>query len=206
MNKNQEDNLILDPIDLLARLDPDQRLTEYFDLLAEENKRANLVSRETISSGLPRLAAESILPFESACQMKATNYLDIGSGGGFPAIPILRLGSFNSATMVERTRKKADALRRMLKAFSINATVVERSFEELSFKKPFDLVTIRLVKLTPGLLNATLRALAPEGTFIYYAPWDKGLSMAGLTQSSISYTIPPNQVLKTITILKKTAL
>ncbi len=51
----------LDPESLLKGLDPEKRLSRYFELLVAENKRVNLVSRETIQSGLPKLAANLLI-------------------------------------------------------------------------------------------------------------------------------------------------
>jgi 16S rRNA (guanine527-N7)-methyltransferase len=193
----------LDPESLLKGLDPEKRLSRYFELLVAENKRVNLVSRETIQSGLPKLAAESLLPFESVHPTKVANHLDIGSGGGFPAFPILLTQEIQNATLVERTQKKAAALRRMLRGLSVDANIIERSFEELSLAANFDLITIRLVKLTPKIYTKVLAALKPGGTLVYYAEWDKSLSTEGLRRSSISYQIPPSDIIKHISILNK---
>ena len=173
-----------DPSELLQQLDPQNRLERYYKLLLEETKRVNLVSRETAkgsSTGglieLKKLAAQSLLPFEKIDLGEMDNYLDIGSGGGFPAIPILLTRKINqTCLLVERTRKKAGALRRILLALDIKATIMNQSFEETSLEPAFDLITLRLVKLTPQLLNRIFFLLRPSGYFVYYAAPDFDLT------------------------------
>jgi 16S rRNA G527 N7-methylase RsmG len=187
--------IIYDPAELLKRLDPTNKLELYYQLLMEENKRINLVSREAIQNmngadedicrprhfvsretteggfiSLTKLAAQSLLPFEKLDLDKIDNYLDIGSGGGFPAIPILLTRMINqTCLLVERTKKKAGALRRILLALDIKAEIINQSFEEASLKTTFDLITLRLVKLTPRLYKRILSVLKPGGNFIFYA-------------------------------------
>ncbi|MFH1373542.1 MAG: RsmG family class I SAM-dependent methyltransferase [bacterium] len=165
--------IICDPVELLKKYDPDGRLDQYYQLLLQENQRVNLVSRETVKTGLielRKLAAQSLLPLEKVVPAKIVNYLDIGSGGGFPAIPILLTHpAILSCRLVERTQKKAAALSRIVSGLDLNALVISDNFEDLSLKPIYDLVTLRLVKLTPKLLRRILTVLTPEGCLIYYS-------------------------------------
>ena len=58
----QAETLVLDIPEILNRFDPSNRRQAYFDLLLKENRRVNLVSRETSHDHLVRLTAESLLP------------------------------------------------------------------------------------------------------------------------------------------------
>ncbi|MEW6411134.1 MAG: RsmG family class I SAM-dependent methyltransferase [Candidatus Zixiibacteriota bacterium] len=171
MTKNG-DIIELAPVELLRRHDPDLRLTRYFEILKAENQKINLVSRETIDSGLEILAAESLLPFDQIERQPFRNYLDIGSGGGLPAFPILLTKPIEKATLVERVSKKSLALGRIVRGLYMDSTsveIVEGNFEELSFEGQFDLVTLRLVALTKRVLKKIDSVLASSGIFIYYA-------------------------------------
>ncbi len=206
-----------DPIELLKRFDPQNKLERYYQVLLQENEKINLVSRETgigrvATDGavrcphltaskkkecrvmapdttltgnasfikLKKLAAQSLLPLEKIDPGEIDNYLDIGSGGGFPAIPILLTRRINqTCLLVERTRKKAGALRRMLLALDIKATIIDQSFEETPLEPVFDLITLRLVKLTPQLFNRIIFLLRAGGCFVYYAAPDFDLTGKG---------------------------
>ncbi len=153
-------------IDLLSL---NEHLSQYFSMLREENKKINLVSRETIESGLEKLALESILPFEKIACCLFDNYLDIGSGGGFPSFPISIMKSIKSATLIERTGKKAAALKDFAKELNIESNIIEQNFDEIKFEIQFNLITMRLVKLSNGLLAKIMKLLKDDGIFVYYS-------------------------------------
>jgi 16S rRNA (guanine527-N7)-methyltransferase len=188
-------SITYDPVELLKRFDPQNKLERYYQVLLQENEKINLVSRETggarfmnkdIFTGLKKLAAQSLLPFEKTNIAEIDNYLDIGSGGGFPAIPILLTRKINqTCLLVERRKKKAGALRRILLALDIKATIIDRSFEETSFEPVFDLITLRLVKLTPQLFNRIFFLLRPGGYFVYYAAPD--FDLTGKSADGVTY-------------------
>lgn len=140
----------------------------YVDLLLEENQRINLVSRETTRAGLDRLAAESLLPFVHN-RPPVHNYLDIGSGGGFPAVPIMLALHPRHPVLLERTQKKAHALGRIIAGLGLSADIRPVTLEEYRADRQFDLVTLRYVALTPALYHFIDRLLAPDGLFIHYS-------------------------------------
>lgn len=157
-------------------LDPEQffdthRLNEaadrYFDALLEENKNVNLVSRETARAGLRKLYSESLLPIMH-CDLLPKSYLDVGSGGGFPAIPILSTLSI-SGTLVERTKKKSAALQRIVARLGLSAEILSVDAAEIPRTRMFELITLRYVRLTVGLLSTLTQHLSPDGALIYYS-------------------------------------
>lgn len=164
----QPEQIELNIPEILRRFDPDGRRTTYFDLLLSENRRVNLVSRETSTDDLTRLTAESLLPL-SLLPAPSHSYLDIGSGGGLPAVPVLLSGRVQgTACLIERTQKKASALQRILLALDLRATVLADTFEQARIQTAFDLVTMRLVKLNRTLLNRVIDLLEPHGHFVYW--------------------------------------
>ncbi|MCK4631931.1 MAG: class I SAM-dependent methyltransferase [candidate division Zixibacteria bacterium] len=173
----------------LRKYDPDGKLSSYYSHLKKENRKINLVSRETIDSNLTGITAASLMPFEVLGRQNITRYLDIGSGGGFPAIPILLTQVVEHATLVERRQKKAAALNRMMVTLSINADVLPGSFEELSLKAGFNLITMRLVRLDRLLLDKIIDLLTPGGHFIHYSDVDKSHGETNPASITYCYTI-----------------
>ncbi|MEE8577806.1 MAG: RsmG family class I SAM-dependent methyltransferase [candidate division Zixibacteria bacterium] len=163
---------------LLQRYDPDSRLDSYYDALMVENEKVNLVSRETNRESFDRMVVECLLPLDSLCDTSTSklplfeNYLDIGSGGGLPLVPLLLSKVIRHATAVERTIKKATALGNILNRLKLNARVISRTFEETKLATQFELVTMRYIKLTPALLSLIMKSLSEEGKFIYYSEPD----------------------------------
>jgi len=185
---------------LLQRFAPKTALESYFEYLMRENERINLVSRETSQEDLNRLAAESLLPL-SIVERNFTQYLDIGSGGGFPAIPLLLSGRIKGDTwLVERTQKKAAALRRILDRLNLNAGVLAKTSEELTFTTGFDLITLRYVKLTSFLLKKILTWLEPAGRFLYYSTPE--FDCSSFTAVCYSFATEFGDVTKSFTIFE----
>lgn len=160
--------------EVLGGYDIGEDLGVYFATLEVENAKVNLVSRETTEAGLLKLAAESLAPFMRFDWSSVRAYLDIGSGGGFPGIPII-LGArsvgarWGRSVLVERTAKRAEALGRIAASVGIEAGIVNKTFEDCVFSSDFDLVTLRYIKLTPRLLKRVVGILAEGGLFVYYS-------------------------------------
>ena len=195
------DFLPYDPPSLLARHIPDNLLDRYHSLLMSENKRVNLVSRETTRQDFDRLVCESLLPLEvlGSC---FDAYLDIGSGGGFPAVPLLlSRGAGVDSVLIERTGKRAVALERILTGLGLQADVEKRTFGEFHTGPTFDLITLRYVKLTPDLLARALGYLRPKGTFVYFSTPDFSCKMADVT--AYKFRSPQDEITKSFTVLKK---
>ena len=159
---------------LLSLFGADSDLQKYFDLLMDENQRINLVSRETNQEDLRRLAAESLAPIEQSGIKDVNRYLDIGSGGGFPAIVILlaaRAGTFHveQAVFAERRQRRANVLEKITQKLKLPAQISPHDFIPGVPEGKFDLITLRYVKLTPSLWRLISKTLTDSGCFIYYS-------------------------------------
>ena len=185
------------PEETIARYGCTALMERYYSLVMEENRRVNLVSRETSRADFLRLCAESLLPLDRVTTPVA-RYLDIGSGGGLPAIPLLAAGAVRGeAVLVERTGRKASALRRMLLALDLRAEVMARDAFACSFTAPFDLVTLRLVQATPRLLAYLSSVTAPGGVIVHYGRPDPLPDTAEITR----YQAHPDGPVKFLTYI-----
>lgn len=194
--------------DILRRSGCAAEFELYFRLILAENTKINLVSRETNHADLERLTAESLIPLEVGGFVSVTSYLDIGSGAGFPAVPILLARSSREqgpvrAVLVERTAKKVAALRRIVHALGVRAEIISKTLEECSFEAEFDLVTLRYVKLTPALLKYALSALGRQGLFVYYSQPDFDPRSATCHAETVRFTLDKAAPVKSFTVFRK---
>jgi 16S rRNA G527 N7-methylase RsmG len=168
---------------LLDSLDLHDAIGCYLDLLGDENAKVNLVSRETSRADLVTLAAQSLIPtsieMTQVLLKKASRLLDIGSGGGYPAVPLLLAHPNLSGTLLERRQKKARALARIVRSLNLNAEVIAEDFDHHDFDVTFDLISLRFVTLTPRTLSRARSVIAPEGAILYYGITEPGLDLAG---------------------------
>jgi len=135
-------------------------LDEYFQLLWKWNRRMSLTSLplDTVSDeAIDRLFIE---PLRAAAHLPPrAHVLDIGSGGGSPAIPLKIGASGISLVMVESTIKKAAFLREVVRQLSLKeATVEEARVEDLTSRPELrgkaDVATLRAVKASENLFEA----------------------------------------------------
>ncbi|MDF1544020.1 MAG: class I SAM-dependent methyltransferase [bacterium] len=189
--------------ELLAQYDPRQRMREYLSLLREENRRTNLVSRETNIAGLTSLYAESLIPLQLLSGSEFDSYLDIGSGGGYPAIPLALSGQVQKLTLVERIHKKAAALQRMSLALSLPVQIVPLSIEQMKSDKTYDLITLRLVKLDRPILRAVEKLLAPGSLFAYFSSTELTPASSDISKAVYHYRIDSQTITKSLTLFKK---
>jgi 16S rRNA (guanine527-N7)-methyltransferase len=141
------------------------RLWVYFDLLFRWNRKINLTSLSLDSPDQaidrllvePLLAARHVLPTDR-------RMIDIGSGGGSPAIPLRLAAPLNALILVESKARKSAFLREVMRQLGIEGSVETMRFEELlprpEFHEGFDLLTLRAVRVdakTLGSLQAFVR-------------------------------------------------
>lgn len=130
-------------------------LESYAELLRRWNETQNLVSRETIPEMWMRHFADSlqILRF---LEGPPGQVLDLGSGGGLPAIPLALACPQSFFTLVDSNAKKAAFLREAARALDLNIEVLSARVEVL------DLDTF------PDAELITARAFAPLSRLLDY--------------------------------------
>ena len=143
---------------------------EYIRLLARWNSRINLTSLPVdppTDEAVDRLLIE---PLVAARHLPDAGglWLDLGSGGGSPAIPLKILGPLKRLTMVEANARKSAFLREAVRTLALADVLVENTrFEELSgrpeFRRQASLVTVRAVRADDRLLEAAGALLGDGG-------------------------------------------
>lgn len=147
------------------------KLLAYYELLARWNRKINLTSLSDPPEAVDRLLLE---PVAAAAQLpKQVKLLDLGSGGGSPAIPLaLALGA-HSLVMVESRHRKAAFLREAARVVEVAAVVEAVRFEELesrsSYREVMDLVSIRAVRMDAATLGLAGRFLKEHGRVALFA-------------------------------------
>jgi 16S rRNA (guanine527-N7)-methyltransferase len=144
-------------------------LETYAALLSKWNAVQNLVSRETIDQLWPRHIDDS-LQLMNLLRSTDLRVIDLGSGGGFPAIPlaIASRGTERRFTLVEPIAKKAAFLRTAARELHLPVTVVSVRAEQIDSRETFDLVTSRALAALPDLLAIADRFLRPEGHMLLH--------------------------------------
>jgi len=163
-----------------------RRLETYYRLLAVWNTKINLTGlnlTEVSPAALDRLLIEPLVAAKYV-PSSALRMLDVGSGGGSPAIPLALAVPRLRVVMVESKIRKSVFLREAVRALELpDAEVATARFEELlarpDLHEAHDLVTIRAVRLEARTLMTLQAFVRPGGlAFLFRASAAPDLSRA----------------------------
>ena len=155
-----------------------ERLEIYFRLLAAWNLRINLTGLELADpqpETLDRLLVEPLVAAKHVAPA-ARRAIDIGSGGGSPAIPLALAVPALSLLMVESKTRKSVFLREAIRALGLTgADVATARFEELlarpDLHESHDLLTVRAVRVETRILMNLQAFVRPGGEiFLFRGP------------------------------------
>ncbi len=181
-----------------------RKLNHYIDMLEEANRRINLVSRETYRDDFYRFTADSLVPLAFGHSLSG-RFFDIGSGGGFPAIPLLLASPALFGTMGERTQKKARFLESVIASLQINADVIPLDFTEAvrTFDgPPFSFGSMKYVRLDSRIMADVKRLLVSGGKFFYFSRIDQSFprEITSIPHETLEYYLDGTDVVRTLSV------
>lgn len=155
------DNRLIKPLDF-------KRRTEIFhDLILEWSTRMNIVSKNDLDSLLERHILDSLTPI--AFIPETGRLIDIGSGAGFPGIPIALIRPQIKITLLESRHKKVLFLREARNRLNLeNVSIEEGRLEDFAPASLYDIATIRALPRWEKHLKRIKSFLRPDGHIIYY--------------------------------------
>lgn len=143
---------------------------EYMKIFLEENSKVNLISKNDEKylwekHVFDSLAIENF--FEKFDTSKIKTILDIGTGGGFPAIPIAITYPHLKVTALDSIAKKIRAVQTIKDKLNIeNLEPIRTRVENLDAK--FDMITSRAVSSLKNICEYALPKLKKGGYFVAY--------------------------------------
>ena len=151
------------------------QLELYYRLLAAWNRKINLTSlnmADAADEAFDRLLIEPVVAARHV-PLDSHRLLDIGSGGGSPAIPLRLAAPQLGLLMVESKTRKSVFLREAVRALELpDAEVVTARFEELlarpDLHESHDLVTIRAVRVESRVLMGLQAFVKPGGLLFLF--------------------------------------
>lgn len=135
------------------------RLLAYLELASRWNRRMNLTAFDLGSPTAEAIDRLVIEPLRGAALVggDARVGLDVGSGGGSPAVPLAIRCPAVVMTMVESRQRKASFLREVVREVGLSARVVDRRLEDvpddLVPPASVDVVSIRAVRVDALLVR-----------------------------------------------------
>jgi 16S rRNA (guanine527-N7)-methyltransferase len=141
------------------------KLSVYLDLLLKWNARTNLTAIREPEEIVRRHFGESL--FAGRHLGGSATLLDVGSGAGFPGLPIALLRPEIQVTLAESQNKKAAFLREAVRTLDVaNVEVWAARVEDLAPGRQFDTVALRAVDNMEVALPIARARVAPGGQLI----------------------------------------
>lgn len=147
-----------------------QQLTDYANAILEINKSVNLTAVRDEEEFISRNLIDSLLlkPF---LKNSGDRVLDLGTGGGFPGIPLAIACPDDEFTLVDATQKKVDAVEKAASKLGLkNVRYLCARAEEMGKKEEyrgqFDVIVTRAVASLRILTELALPLLKVHGELI----------------------------------------
>ena len=173
------------------------RLEVYYRLLALWNEKINLAGpdlRDPKPEILDRLLIEPLVAAAYvAGAWSALSMIDIGSGGGSPAIPMALALSPSRLHLVESKTRKSVFLREAVRALELPGVQVFTSRYEALLMQPslheaHQLLTVRAVRVDPKHLMSLQAFLKPGGRILLFRGQSGGVVTHPMPPLSLSAT------------------
>lgn len=191
-------------------------LQAYYQLLAKWNAKINLTAFRLSAAGednaLDRLIIEPLVAARYVAE-SARTVLDLGSGGGSPAIPMKLALPRLALRMVESRTRKVVFLREAIRLLGLkDATVEATRFEQLlarpELHEALDMVTLRAVRMDPRTL-LTVQAFLKPGGRVFLFRGSGGMEVGAQTPPPLVWTATyplVNALGSQLVVLSKTRL
>jgi len=150
---------------------PDNRLRDqvrdYISLLRLWNQKVSLTAVKRPEDILQFHFGESFLAVKQV-PIENGRLADVGSGAGFPAIPIAMLVPDLEVTLIEANLKKTTFLSEVIRRLALRNTRVVRSRMDDVEEDSFNFVTARALAPHQHLTRWSARSLAPSGKLVLW--------------------------------------
>ena len=145
-------------------------LEEFRSLLLNENKKINLISKSTEKESIKRHIIDSAQIID-IIDINTKSCIDLGSGSGLPgvvlAIILKRKGSKIKFDLYEKSQKKSNFLRKIIRHFKLNAEVKQKNiFEEKELEA--DIIVARAFKPLQTILELIDKSFAHYNRLILF--------------------------------------
>ena len=141
-----------------------EQFSLYANLLIEWNQKMNLTAITNREEIYEKHFYDSIVPFLS---LEFETLCDVGSGAGFPGIPVSIVWPEKKITLMEPLTKRCRFLEEVNKQLGLQLKILNiRSEDAKEYRENFDIVTSRAVARLTILLELCTPLLKVGGTMV----------------------------------------
>lgn len=150
-----------------------KRLEQYMDGVLEWNEKVNLTAITDRDEFVQKHLIDSLLCAETLAFTESSSICDVGTGGGFPGVPLAVCYPEKDFVLMDSLGKRVRIVQQLCDDLGIgNVTAVHGRAEDLArqkaFRDHFDLCVSRAVANMRVLCEYCMPFVRPEGYFIAY--------------------------------------
>ncbi len=200
------------------------RLSRFSEAVLEQNLTMNLTAItdgdefliKHLQDSLSLLEIAEKYDLDQAGEERSLRFLDIGSGPGFPGLPLAIMRPDWEIVLLDSLKKRVDFLNRVIEDLGLkNVKAIHSRAEDLgrqkNYREAFDLVTARAVASLPVLLELTLPLVKINGSFLAMKGSDDEVEKAakacqilgGFYEGVVDLALPEDMGQRNILLYKK---
>lgn len=152
----------------MERIKNNEKFKLYYNFLIQENEKYNLTNITNEEEAYIKHFYDSI-QIENAVNLNSiTSLCDVGSGAGFPSIPLKIVYPHLHITIIEPTLKRCNFLKQLVDLLQLENVVIinDRAENMKELRNSFDIVCARAVASMPILLELCVPMVKVNGLFV----------------------------------------
>jgi len=146
------------------------KFSTYSKMLVEYNSRCNLTAILDPEGITIKHFFDSIIPFYKLDVKKGASLIDVGTGAGFPSVPLKIMRDDLKLTLLDSLNKRIVFLTELSEKLEIEAECIHARAEEAGhnflMREKFDIVTARAVAALPVLCEYCIPFVKVGGIFV----------------------------------------
>lgn len=190
----------------------------YYNMLIEKNKVMNLTAITEFDDVLRKHFVDSLCIIKAIDISKEMKLLDLGTGAGFPGIPLKIAFPNIKITLMDSLNKRLNFLNDVISELKLkNIETVHGRAEEMGnnslYRENFDLCVSRAVAKLYSLSEYCMPFVRVGGSFIAYKSDDISLELensqnaisvlGGKFKDKVSFVLPDSDIQRTLVIINK---
>lgn len=195
-----------------------EQFFQYYEMLVETNKVMNLTAITEFDEVLQKHFVDSVLKSEIFIKEDTKTLIDVGTGAGFPGVPLKIMYPQLKVTLLDSLNKRLNFLNQVIEKLGLEniATVhyrAEDGARKAELREQFDCVVSRAVANMSTLCEYCLPYAKVGGCFVAYKSdnaeeeIDKAKKavhlLGGVKENAIYFDLPDSDIGRSLVIVKK---
>lgn len=177
-----------------------EQFQTLFEFMAEYNKNVNLTSITEFEDVVVKHFIDSVLPFYMLGISGEETFIDVGTGAGYPALPLLICFPGLRGTLCDSLKKRCVYLEQACAKLGVEAEIIHARGEELGRirREQYDIATARAVAALPILTELCLPFVKIGGRFVALKSVNEDMNdarnairlLGGAPERTVLYKLP----------------